>query len=134
MDVKVFANFSEYWHYAKHLTDKQRQALLRSLPKEQREKLQQEYLNEGWEDLFMRNKMDKILSQIEKEFGWNLIHVRCLVLKGRPVYVKRTFWEFINNKFSGFSARHIYYIFGGYRVVEAENASDEYKLIPVEEQ
>lgn len=133
METQVFANFSDYWFYARHFTNKQIQAILRTLPPSQREAIETSYQKEGWEDLFLRNRLDAIVDEISEEFHWNLLHVRCLVLRGEVVYVKKPFWEYVNKKFKGFSPKHLFYIFGGYRAVETKSSNDEYKLVPVEE-
>ena len=131
VDTQVFSGFSEFWSLTKHLTSKQRQVILRSLSKAQRDKLQKSYLEEGWEDLFIRNELDGIIDEIQKQYKWNLLEIRGLVLRGREVFIRRSFWEEINKQFKGYSPRHIFYIFGGYRVVEVDNR-EEYKLVPVE--
>jgi hypothetical protein len=133
MQSQVFANFADFWRFGKHLTEKQRHTILRSLPPVQREAIENSYQNDGWHDLTLRNQLDGFLREIEVKHGWNLLDVRLKVLNGRTVYVKRKFWEEVNKRFKGYEARHIFYIFGGYRVVESEFGRDEYRLVPVEE-
>lgn len=132
MECRVFDNFADYWSYAKHLTTKQRESILRSLPKAQRKAIDESYCKDGWEDLFIRNDLDKILDEIVKTTGWDLLSVRCKVLSGRDVFVSRLLWEDINRRFNSSSAKHLYYIFGGYRAIKSDNGRDEYKLIRIE--
>lgn len=128
----VFADFAEYWSFAKDLTTKQRRVILKSLPKTQREQLENDYEKQGWKYLFVRNELDAILDSIRDEFGVDLLRLRVLVLDGKSVYVKRKFWEHIHKKFRGYAAKHIYYIFGGIRATESEYSTDEFRLVPTE--
>ncbi len=131
MIKQIFADFAEYWSFAKHLTTKQRRILLRTLPKTQREKLEESYHKDGWVDLFLRNQLDEIIDEIHREFDVDLIRLRVQILEGKDVFVKKHFWRHVNKNFRGYAAKHTYFVFGGYRVTECEYDA-EYKLVPLE--
>jgi hypothetical protein len=132
MSKQVFADFAEYWSFAKSFNNKQRRVILQHLPKPQRERLEASYISEGWCDLFLRNELDTILDTITDEFGIDLMKLRVLVFHGKAVYVKRRFWEHIQKRFKGYAVKDVGYIFGGYRATESEYSTDEYRLVYVE--
>lgn len=122
-------DFAELWSLTKYYSKKQRQIIMRSLPKAQREKLEKSYTEQGWADLFIRNQLDKYLDKIKKEYGQDLLQIRMWILQGKHVYVNKRFWDRINEEFKGYAAEQCAYIFGGYRVTQSESNENEYLLI-----
>lgn len=127
-----FKDFSEYWHYTKSLTDKQRKVLHSSLPEKQRKQLEKSYKEGGWEDLFLRNRVDVLLDEILKEHDFDLLSIKIMVIKGKKIYVKKDFWNQIILKFKGIGGKHIHHVFSGYEAIDSENA-DEYQLVKTRE-
>ncbi len=139
MSKPVFADFAEYWSFAKHFSNKQRRVILKSLPKSQQQMLEDSYVKSGLKDLFIRNELDAILDSIRDEYGVDLLRLRVLVLGGKTVHVNKKFWDHILTNegfFKGYTTkrmeRHVHYIFGGYRATESEHSPDEYRLVPME--
>ncbi len=127
MRDNIFKNFAEYWFYAKVLSEKQREVILNSLTENQKNDLIRSYHDGGWEDLIVRNEIDHMLDRINKTSGIDLLFIRCQVMSGKKVYIKKDQWEYIINTFSSFKNEHTYYIIGG---IKAEIASDDmYVLI-----
>lgn len=117
---KVFKNFAEYWHYAKVLSEDQRQLLANSLSREEFKSLKSSYNKGGWEDLFMRNACDTILDKIKQQYGVDLVLVRAKVLAGKPQMMQEKFWVHITNCFDKISFAHLVYIFGGVMIHDAD--------------
>jgi hypothetical protein len=116
---RIFKNFAEYWHYAKILSEKQRQALAESLSRDEFKSLRASYDRGGWEDLFMRNACDLILDKIKRQHGVDLLEIRGKVLLGKPQLMQRQFWEYISNCFEQIPFEHILYIFEGVAVSQS---------------
>jgi hypothetical protein len=135
MARKVFKDFADFWSHTKTFTTKQRRAILRSMSQRDREVIDSSYLDHGWEDFFMRNKVDGVLDDIAKKYEVDLIELRIAVCKNRKdVYVDKSFWDDVNEKFRGYSERHTRFIFGGYRAVPVEDTETEYLLIRTEKE
>jgi len=119
----VFLNFSEYWHFVKPLEKTQRDIVFNSLPEEQQEVLQKSYHEEGWEDVFMRNQIDKVLDELKEKYNIDILYIRTKVISGKSHYMSSSDWDILLDKFSDYSENHISYIFGGLKISpESENA------------
>ena len=119
----LFENFSEFWKHVRILDDTQREIIFSSLPKDEQEDIQSSYDKGGWEDLFMRNKLDKLLDKIKKDTGLDLIDIRCrVVTKNKSVYINKDQWNHIYNLVHESVAKdkksHLNYILGGMKATE----------------
>jgi len=123
---QVFINFEEYWYYAKLLTIDQREVLLNSLNSSQRKQLMSSYRNGGWEDLVIRNEIDKIIDNIKKDINIDLIQNRCNIVKGRSISIKKSQWEYIQDIFKKYKECHTNYILAG---IKAEELDDHMVLL-----
>lgn len=127
-----FKDFSEYWHYTKSLTDKQRKVLHSSLPPSQKKQLEKSYKEGGWEDLFIRNRVDAILDKLTEEDNFDLLSIKILVMKGKRVYIKKDFWDQVKSKFKGISGKHLQHVFCGYEAMSL-SSEGEYQLVKTKE-
>lgn len=126
MEKTVFKNFADYWFYARCLSLNQRDIILSNLPEKQKEKLIKSYKEGGWEDLVMRNEIDKMIDEIKENSGIDLLQIRCKVFSEKSVYMNKSKWQSIIEKFEAFQKRHIYYILGG---IIAEDVNEETILL-----
>ena len=62
----VFKNFEEYWYYARFFTDRQKEILLKSFSRAEKDNIMTSYINEGWSELFTHNSLDKIIDDFKK--------------------------------------------------------------------
>jgi hypothetical protein len=122
----IFKDFSEYWYYAKKLTKEQRDTIFNSLTTKQQEKLSSMYHDEGWEDVFMRDTLDKLLDDVKKDCGTDLLAMRIKILKGKRQNIEKNKWTFITETFGDFDPKHTNYIFGG---IEAEIINEQYVML-----
>ena len=109
---QLFKNFTEFWLHTHELSEKQRDIIFSCLPINQQKKIQKSFSSEGWEDLFFRNKIDKIIDEIKEDFGIDIIFMRCKVLSGHSYYMKAATWEYIADMFRRFSYDNVYYALG----------------------
>jgi len=128
MKNSVFKNFADYWFYAKFLSSDQREVILSNLSDDQRDALLESYKNGGWEDLVVRNEIDKLLEEVKCSLGIDMLEIRCKVLSGKSVYIKRSKWDYIIDIFGSFKPKHNNYILGN---LFAQNADDDTVLIVV---
>ncbi len=87
----VFDNFSEYWYYARSLSENQRKIIFRSLSIEQRNFLDSSYRKDGWNDVFYRNEVNERLDELKESYGYDVVDIRSRVLKGKSVYLPSKF-------------------------------------------
>lgn len=121
--------FGEYWHFARHLTKSQQDQLFDSLPHDQREKIRASLHKQGWIDVVMRDRLSKLVDHIQSEYGYNLIDVRCKVLKGKSFYLPRTIWEYILFELQEYPAQHKIFLVGGIKGVACKQNSDVILLV-----
>jgi hypothetical protein len=120
---EVFRNFAEFWHYTRNLLQEQRDVIFHSLPYKQQKKIERSYKIDGWEDLFMHNKIDEIVDNIKKELKVDVIYMRCKVIMGKSYYMKRSMWEYLVDIFNVFPNEYTWYVIGGMEAVDVgENA------------
>lgn len=113
---RTFDNFSDFWSCTKRLDDKQRGIIFENLSRQEQIELNKSYYSGGWEDVFMRNKIDQVVDGINKDFGINLINLRIKVLKGKSFYMKKSQWKFINDILVTYLKRHVNYLLHGLSV------------------
>jgi hypothetical protein len=126
----IFRDFSDYWHCAKNLSREQRDSIFNSLPNEHQEKLRKSYFDGGWEDLFMRDILDKILDRINNDFNTNLLSLRIKILKGKNQEIDKKKWAVIVDMFDDFDDKYTNYIFGG---ITAEVVNESCVLLKKDE-
>jgi len=112
----VFQDFSEFWFYTKNLSKSQRNTLFTSLPSKEQHMLQTSYKTGGWEDLFMRNKIDNIIDGIKKDLDIDLLQIRVKALHGSCTYMKSSQWEWIDEALSRYTEKHLKYILGNIKI------------------
>jgi len=109
----IFKDFTEYWFYVKNLSKEQRDTIFNSLSGNQQKTLREYYQTGGWEDLFMRNTLDKMLDDLVKNYNIDLLSIKIKVLSGKSQTVDASKWAFVIDLFKDFDNKHTSYIFGG---------------------
>lgn len=126
MSNKVFRNFEEFVSLTRPLDIHQRKILIESLPKTERDALLLHWKSEGWEDLFVRNEIDKIINNIRKEFDEDLILIRIQIKDGNIRKVRKVFWNKICSLLDKYSEEQKAYALEG---IEFEVLDDEWILL-----
>jgi len=109
----VFDNFSEYWYYARSLSESQRKILFQSLPTEQKSSLDSSYRKDGWNDVFYRNEINEKLDDLKESYGIDVIEVRSKVLKGKSVYLPSKFWQIVEEQMSQYRPEAVQFVISG---------------------
>jgi|TARA_Y100000310_G_scaffold345571_2_gene466751 hypothetical protein len=109
----IFANFLEYWYFAKTLSDSQREIIFASLPYDQRSKLERSYERGGWHDVVVRNELNAYVDFMEEEIGYNLLDIRCKIMKGKSVYMPKDCWEQVLHDLDEYKSSDTEFILGG---------------------
>lgn len=125
----TFKDFGEFWYYTKELSQHQIDIIFHSLPEIEQVDLRKSYSSGGWEDLFKRNQINKILEDIKKDIGIDVIYIRCRVLSGKSYYMKRGDWIYINNLLSSFSIKNTFFAIGN---IEEKVVNENTVLLTVE--
>ena len=126
MENTIFRNFAEYWCYAKWFTEHQRDIILSSLDDKQRKNFISSYKNGGWEDLVIRDEIDRKIDSLKKDIDIDLLACRCKVMSGKSVPMKKENWECIKKMFKNYKASHTYYVLGG---MKAEKLDEQEILL-----
>lgn len=117
----VFKNFEDFWSKTRHLCKKDREKILDTLSFSERKSLVKSYKEGGWEDVEMRNNIDRILKQIKKDIGIDLLFIRTKVILGNSVYIKKAQWDYICDIFKEYKEKHTYYVLGNIIAQEENN-------------
>jgi hypothetical protein len=128
-DKMVFKNFTEYWHYARNLSDNQRQIILNSLPQEQQYYLVHSYKIGGWDCVFARNKINDVLDTLKKDFNYDLLEIKVKVLKGKSVYLPLEFWYKACQLIGDYDIEHSNYVLGGIKAVKCKTNKEVVLLV-----
>ena len=116
----VFKNFEEYWYYARFFTDRQKEILLKSFSRAEKDNIMTSYINEGWSELFTHNSLDKIIDDFKNKSGYDLLDIRTKVLKGKSVYMPKHLWNSIINLLQPYiESQSSNYIIGGIYVIDS---------------
>jgi len=118
----VFKDFTEYWHFVKNISKEQRDTIFNSLSTDQQKFLRELYQSGGWEDLFMRNTIDKILDDLTKNYDIDLLLIRAKIIGGKSCTIDKNKWTFVKDLFQDFDYSHTAYIFGGIEVETLDDA------------
>ena len=119
-----FIDFEEYWQATKDMLEYEREDFFKSLPKSEQHKIKKSYEKGGWEDLFLRNKIDKIIDEVKTNKNIDLIAIRSKLIGGKSIFISRKDWEIIYALlFSTVTdKKHLHFIYSGIEVnVENEN-------------
>lgn len=111
----IFRDFEEFWFYTRSFSNVQRETLFQSLSDAEQKRLKHSFQNDGWEDLFMRNKIDRILDQVREQFGIDILQIKAKVANGRSHYMKKSEWDFITDILREHKDHHKFYALGGMR-------------------
>lgn len=120
---RVFSNFIDYWHYARHLMDFQKDMLFNTLSPDEREYIEKSYKEGGWDDVFQRNMVNKTLERIEKKHKINLVEIKQKVVRGKSVYLSRRVWDEIRKELSPFDKKHVHFCYYGIKATVCKENS-----------
>ena len=109
----IFDNFSEYWYYARSLSENQRKIIFRSLPTEQKTSLDSSYRKDGWNDVFYRNEINEKLDELKEAYGYDVLDIRSKVLRGKSVYVPSSFWQIVEEQMSQYRPEVVQFVMSG---------------------
>jgi len=115
----VFINFLEYWHYAKHFSEKQRTVFFNSMAKDEQERIEKSYVSGGWDDVFKRNIIDKMLDDFKDNYNVDLIDIKYKVLHNKTIYLSKKIWSIMTSELYQYGEDHIEYCLGGIKGVPA---------------
>tara|TARA_Y100000310_G_scaffold188861_1_gene188848 strand:- start:4335 stop:4754 length:420 start_codon:yes stop_codon:yes gene_type:complete len=124
----LFKNFTEYWYYARNLSDSQRKIILDCLPQEQQYYLVHSYKMGGWDCVFARNKIDEILDDVKKRYKYDILEIKSKVIRGKSVYLPLEFWQEICQRIGDYGIEHTEYVLGGIKAVQCK-ANEEVVLL-----
>ena len=117
----IFNNFSEYWYYARSLSENQRKIIFRSLSTEQKTSLDNSYRRDGWNDVFYRNEVNEKLDDLKKSYGFDVLDIKIKALKGKSVYVPTKFWQIVEEQMGQYRSEVVEFVMSGINVAICEN-------------
>ena len=117
----IFNNFSEYWYYARSLSENQRKIIFRSLSTEQKTSLDNSYRRDGWNDVFYRNEVNEKLDDLKNSYGFDVLDIKIKALKGKSVYVPTKFWQIVEEQMGQYRSEVVEFVMSGLNVVICKN-------------
>ena len=109
----IFNNFSEYWYYARSLSENQRKIIFRSLSTEQKTSLDNSYRRDGWNDVFYRNEVNEKLDDLKNSYGFDVLDIKIKALKGKSVYVPTKFWQIVEEQMGQYRSEVVEFVMLG---------------------
>jgi len=131
-EERHFETFSEYWHFARCLSQTQRDAIYDSLSNSERLHIEKSFKRGGWMDLMMRNKLDVFIDDVKHKWGYDLLEIRSKVLSGKSVYLPTILWDYVLEKVYDidYGEEHSQFILGGIRSVICDSNDQVVLLLP----
>ena len=129
MTKVIFSNFVEYWHYAKHFTEEQRTMFFNSMSQDEQDRLKKSYKRGGWDDVFKRDIIDKMIDEFKETYNIDLLDIRYKIMKNKSVYVPKKIWNIIIRELSKYNQDHINYVIGGVKHVTCKENKDVLLLV-----
>ena len=127
MDSFIFKDFSEYYHYCRHLNPEQSIAISNNLSKNERDMLQKSCSDGKWEDIIVRNEINKKVDFIKDEYNIDLIENRFKVRSGKSVYIKEEVWNYVLEEIGEYDYKHVGFLLEG---IIAKKVNEETAKIP----
>lgn len=124
----VFKNFSDYWYYARSLSEGQRKIIFRSLTEDEKDSLDSSYRRDGWNDVFYRNEINERLDDIKNAYGHDVLDIRSKALRGKSVYMPTKFWKVVQEQMSQYRPEVVEFIMSGMIAIPCD-ANEEVCLI-----
>ena len=124
MKNKVFTSFTEYWHYARYLSQDQRTIIFDSLTPDQQESLEASYTRGRWSDVFFRNEIDNILDELKDKYGYDLLEIKGKIFKGKSVYIPSNFWKVVMEYVNKYNSDAMRFVIGGITATKCKQNSD----------
>lgn len=117
----IFDNFSDYWYYARSLSESQRKIIFKNLTSEEKDSLDYSYRKDGWHDVFYRNEVNEKLDEIKESYGYDVLTIRWKALKGKSVYVPSKFWKVVQEQMSQYRPEVVNFVMSGMIATPCEN-------------
>ena len=90
--------FQKWWSQHESQTQEERFRNFESLDREEKQVLQDTFIQNGWCSLFCQNHVDDLIDQIEFKYNINLIDLRIQAIKFDKTFVMhRKYWEEITD-------------------------------------
>ena len=116
----IFKDFREYWYFARYLSKSQRTTVFNSLPSDQRDYLNSSYTKGEWNDVLLRNEIDKIIDELKDRYGYDLLELRAKVFAGKSVYIPTKFWEIVFEEMDKYDQRYTQYIMSDIKDIQCK--------------
>lgn len=119
-DTKLFSCFADFWQLTQDLDYFQFRKIIQSLPEEEQDFLLIDMKKGQWEDLLIRNRIDKLIDSIKAEDDVDLLDIRRKVIKGKSQYINKRVWDkFITALFDiSEDSSHFNYVIGNIKAYQ----------------
>jgi len=117
----IFKNYEEYFRLTRPLNLFQRKRIFGGLSPSERDFLENDFDENGWEDLLIKNEINRRADSIKKQYNRDLFLIRIKILSRKKVKVKRSFWNHVVSTFSDMPNEYLDQILGGITSHEDEN-------------
>lgn len=123
----IFKNYEEYFKLTRPLSLFQRKKIFGDLSPSERDFLENDFDKNGWEDLLIKNEINRRADSIKKKYNRDLFLIRIKILSRKKVKVKRSFWNHVVSTFSDMTNEYLDQILGG--ITSHEDEDDKSNVI-----
>ena len=109
----IFNNYAEYFRLTRPLSIFQRKRLFDNLSPSERDFLEVDFDRNGWEELLVRNEINRRADLVKKKYNKDLFLIRIKILGGKRVRVKRAFWNHVISTFADIPSIYLNQVLGG---------------------
>lgn len=117
----VFKDFSEYWHFARSLSDKQRGIVFDNLSDNEKEMLENSYLTDGWSDVICHNEINDFIDSLKEKYGYDILEIKSKALRNKSTYVPKKFWDLLIEKLNKYKKESVKFVLNGIHAVPCKD-------------
>tara|TARA_Y100000034_G_C6887605_1_gene407743 strand:- start:1805 stop:2224 length:420 start_codon:yes stop_codon:yes gene_type:complete len=109
----IFKNYAEYFRITRPLNLFQRKRIFGDLSPSERDFLESDFDKNGWEDLLIKNEINRRSDSIKKKYNRDLFLIKIKLLSKKKIKVKKSFWNHVVNTFSDMPNEYLNQTIGG---------------------
>lgn len=117
----VFKDFSEYLYFTRSLSEKQKVIVFNSLSEEDKDILDNSYIEDGWSDVICRNEIDAFIDELKNKYNYDILSIKSKAMRNKSTYVPKAFWTILTDRLNKYRYDSVKFILEGIKAVPCKD-------------